>query len=133
MRAVRLAAERLVAAEVEVVGVGMADRPHAGRAGEFEDIALWRRQLLDHARHQPDAVHLADDGVFGDADAAADLGRRHPLLPQFDEARDALRRPGWLDDLRRLGRFHARLKRPGPVHPNSPIYRGWTLFPHKIK
>ena len=102
--AIGLAGHRVLAAEVEIILARMTDRPHAGRAGEVEHVAPRRRLLRDDPRRQPDAVHLADDRVFGDADAAADLGGRYPLFPEPGQRLDALRGPG-LDQLyRRLGR-----------------------------
>src|SRR5262249_58893718 len=91
----------MLAAEVEIVLARMADRPHAGGAREIEHVALWRRLLRDDARRQADAVHLADDGVLRDADAAADLGGRNPPLPEPGQYLHALPRP----------RLHGRARR----------------------
>src|ERR1700719_20284 len=80
--AVRLAGDRTLAAEVEIVVAGMAVRPHAHRAGELEHVAPRRLPGGDHPRHQAEAMPLADHRVLGDADAPADLGRGDPLVPQ---------------------------------------------------
>ena len=100
---------------MEIVVGRMTDRPHAGRAGELEDVAARRRRFLDDPRHQPDPVHLADDRVLADADPAADLGRRHPFLPEQFQQLDALRRPGRLNARRRI-EFRDRLQRPRSIH-----------------
>src|SRR5947207_14047843 len=110
VRAIGLAGGRVLAAEVEIILARMADRPHAGRAGEIEHVAPWRRFLRDNPRRQSDAVDLADDRVLRDADTPADLGGRDPLFPQPGQRLDALRRPS-LDDLRRLGLGRFAFKR----------------------
>src|SRR2546430_3237664 len=91
--AIGLAGGRVLAAEVEIILARMADRPHAGRAGEIEHVAPRRRFLRDDPRRQPDAVNLADDRVLGDADAPADLGGGPPPPPQPGPSLPRLRRP----------------------------------------
>jgi hypothetical protein len=78
---------------MEIVVAGMTEGPHAAWTGEVENVAARRRLLRDDARHQTEAMHLADDGVFGDADLTANLRRRDPLFPQLRQKRDALGRP----------------------------------------
>src|SRR5579862_6224485 len=81
MLAIGLAVHRPTAAEVEIILARMADRPHADGPGEIEHVAARRRHLLDDTRHQPDPVHLADHGVLGHADPAADFRGCDPLFP----------------------------------------------------
>src|ERR1044071_7029302 len=132
--AIRFAGHRPFAAEMEVVVVRVAARPHAGRPGELEHIAPRRRLFCDDARRQPDAVHLADHRVLADPDAAADLGGGDPLLPQPRQLLDTLLCPGRLDLHHLHGRADllARLQRPGPIHVIPPVYCGWRHTPHKI-
>ena len=75
----------------------MAVGPQAARPAEFEEVALRRGDRCATARRQRNAVQLADDGVFREAQPAADLGRREPLLEQLSQLLDAFRRPS--DDI----------------------------------
>ncbi len=118
--AVRLAGSRPSAAEMEIVIGRMADRPHTSWTGEIEDIAARRRHFLDDSRHEPDSVHLADDRILGDADAAADLGRRHPFIPEQFQTLDTLRRPGRFGALERADLLEG-LQRPRSIHFDPPI------------
>src|SRR5262249_31760900 len=109
------------------------------RPGKLEDVAPRRRLLLDDARHQSDAVDLADHSVLGNPDAAADLGGGDPLLPELGQLRDALPRPGVdpgrLADLNldcRWREFPDRVRRPASVHPLPPVYSGWIGRHHKM-
>src|SRR5665213_3695874 len=88
--AIGLARHRPPAAEVEVLVAGVTVRPHADRTAELEDVAPRRRLYRDHAGHQAEAMHLADHRIFGDADAAADLGGGHAFIPEKGQLLDAL-------------------------------------------
>src|SRR5882724_10354592 len=81
--AIGLSAQRPITAEMEIVIAGMAEGPHATRTGEVENVAARRRLLRDDARHQTEAVHLADNSVLGDTNLTANLRRRYPLFPQL--------------------------------------------------
>src|SRR5579872_2598887 len=92
--AIRLTLFGTAAAEVEIVVAGMTVRPHADGAGELEYVAPRRRLDRDHPGHKAEPVDLADHGVLGHADAAADLGGGNSLVPQKRQLIDALGRPG---------------------------------------
>src|SRR5215472_6866607 len=101
--AIGLAGERVGAAEMEICVVRMAVRPQAARTLELEEVALRLSNRHAAARRQRDAVQLADDGVLGKTQPAADFGGRQPLLKQLRQPVDALRRPG--DDIHNFPRI----------------------------
>src|SRR6516162_4667757 len=91
--AVRLAGQRVGAAEMEIGVVRVAVRPQATRSLELEEVALRRRNRRAATGRQRNAVQLADDGVLSETQSAADFGGRQPLLEQLRQPLDALRRP----------------------------------------
>src|SRR4051794_40663383 len=128
MFAIGFSGDRPPAAEMKIVVGRVTDRPHAGRAGELEDIAARCRCFLDDPRHQPDPVDLADDRVLADPDAAADLRRRYPFLPEQLQMLNALRCPGRLDARRHI-EFRDRLKRPRSIHFLTPYRAADAALP----
>src|SRR5690242_480631 len=92
--AIRLAGDRLVAAEVEGLLAGVADRPRAARAGPVDDDAPPRRRLQRRgARVERQPMRLADDGILGETQPAADLGRGQPLSPELTKLFNTFLRP----------------------------------------
>src|ERR1700757_2626544 len=78
--AIGLPRKRASAAETEVLVGRVAGGPQTARPAEFEEVALRRGDRCACAPRQRDAVQLADDRVFREAQPAPDLGRREPLL-----------------------------------------------------
>src|SRR5271168_1140371 len=91
--AIRLAWQRVAAAEMELRIVRVAMRPQAAGAAEFEEIPLRHEFWPGLAPAHSVAVQPADDRVFRQTHAAADLGGRQSLLKQAIQYLDALGRP----------------------------------------
>src|SRR5438270_6159198 len=93
-RAIRLAGQWLAAAEMEMRIVRVTVRPQAARPAEFEEVPLRHEFWSGLTPAHSVAVQPADDRIFCQTHAAADLGGRQPLLEQVIQHLDALGRPG---------------------------------------
>src|SRR5215471_16449534 len=110
--AIRLARQRMAAAEVELRIVRMAMRPQAARPVEFEEISLWHEFRPGLPPAHPIAVQPADYRIFCQTHATPNLGSRQTLLKQTIQRLDALGRPG------HFHRFPPYTVDP-PVHPTT--------------